>query len=466
MPQLIVKNLANQVEALTDFNVTKKDEIENGRSIDVSVVQTKRNTHSFPLIQNEGSLFYEDEEYIIRKTRYVPIGGGRLKADLTALHRSFSDLGENYVYETSGKKKKLYIEDLLEIALKGSGYTYEIMPEGLGDSFEVEDFGNGFSLGLLNDIKEKYTAEYDCIGKKVYIAKEIARDTDYIIRDRVNVKDPSQEIDTSSIKTYIKGFGKKDDKTGKYAVEAEYKSPLAVVYGIKHASPIFDDSYTAKDEGKLEKRLEKELTDKIEISISLTYVEISALKMQDIRKGDYVWCVLEPFDLRTKLRVVSIESYSDPNKPAVFTFGKLRPNIKKTVAKLGRTQSSISKLIDTSTGKVKGSAISGNITIGKDAIYEDGYDPTKLTIPTYGRANATTDGLMSSSDYVKLASIVLGPDGQISVALATETTNGLMSAADFAKLKRIKVGTATVDLSTLPQQLESINKRLTALENK
>ncbi|NMW10758.1 phage tail protein [Bacillus velezensis] len=466
MSSLLVKNLANQVEALTDFNVTKKDEIENGRSIDVTVWETDRNAHSFPLIQNEGSLFYEDEEFVIRKTRYVPISGKRLKVDITALQRSFSDLGENYVYETSGKKKKLYIEDMLDIALKGSGYSYEVLPEGLGDSFEVEDFGNGYSLGLLSDIKEKYSAEYECIGKKVYFAKEIARDTDYIIRDRVNVKDPSQEIDTSSIKTYIKGFGKKDEKTGKYAVEAEYTSPLASVYGIKHANPIFDDSYTAKDEGKLEKRLEKELTDKIEISISLTYIEVKQLNMQDIRKGDYVWCVLEPFDLKTKLRVVSVESYSDPKKSPVFTFGKVRANIKKTTAKLGRGQSSVSKLIDTSTGKVKGSAISGNITIGKDAIYEDGYDPTKLTIPTYGRANATTDGLMSSSDYVKLASILLGPDGQVSVSLATETTDGLMSASDFTKLKRIKVGAATVDISTLTQQLESINKRLTALENK
>ena len=109
MPSLIVKNLANQVEALTDFNVTKKDEIDNGRSLDVSVIQTDRNAHSFPLIQNEGSLFYEDEEFVIRKTRYVPIGGKRLKVDITALHRSFSDLGENYVYETSGKQKKLYL---------------------------------------------------------------------------------------------------------------------------------------------------------------------------------------------------------------------------------------------------------------------------------------------------------------------------------------------------------------------
>ncbi|WP_374960333.1 phage tail protein [Gilvibacter sp.] len=61
-----------------------------------------------------------------------------------------------------------------------------------------------------------------------------------------------------------------------------------------------------------------------------------------IRKGDYVWCVLEPFDLKTKLRVVSVESYSDPKKSPVFTFGKVRANIKKTTAKLGRGQSSVS----------------------------------------------------------------------------------------------------------------------------
>ncbi|MEC2233900.1 phage tail protein [Bacillus subtilis] len=462
---LLVRSLVGQIERLTDFKVTKKDAIDNENNISATVLQTSRNNHAFPLIQNEGALFYEDEEYVIKKTKFTPIGDF-LQVEIEGLHRAYSDLGDNYVYTTSGKKKKLYIEDMLDIALKGSGYSYSITPAGLDDSFEVEEFGNGYSLGLLNDIKDKYSCEYEIIGKKVHIAKEISRDTDYVIRDRLNVKNPSQELDTSSIKTYIRGFGKKDEKTGKYVVEAEYTSPLASVYGIKHANPIIDDSYGAGDKGKLEKRLEKELTDKLEITISLTYTEIVARGMQDIRKGDYVWCILEPFDLKTKLRVVSVESYSDPHKPDNFTFGKLRPSYKKTVASLLRTQKSISKMIDSSSGKLKGSAVGENITIGPQAVFEDGYDPTKITIPTYTLANATTDGLMSAADYSKLASIVLGPGGQVSIALATETENGLMSAADFSKIKRINVGTATVDISTLPQQLETINQRLTALENK
>ncbi|MDI3412511.1 hypothetical protein QKW52_29010 [Bacillus sonorensis] len=44
---------------------------------------------------------------------------------------------------------------------------------------------------------------------------------------------------------------------------------------------------------------------------------------------------------------------------------------------------------------------------------------------------------MSSSDYVKLANILVGPDGKVIVDLASEITNGLMSYADFIKLKRI-----------------------------
>ncbi|MBP3046020.1 phage tail protein [Bacillus subtilis subsp. subtilis] len=460
---LLVKSLAGQLERLTDYNVTKKDTIDNEKTISATVIQTSRNGHAFPLIQNEGALFYEDEEYVIKKTKYTP-AGNLLQVDIDGIHRAYADLGDNYVYTTAGKKKKLYIEDMLDIALKGSGYSYDVTPAGLSDSFEVEEFGNGYSLGLLNDIKDKYSCEYEIVGKKVYIAKEISRDTDYVIRDRLNVKDPSQELDTSSIKTYIRGFGKKDSKTGNYAVEAEYTSPLASVYGIKHANPIIDDSYGSGDKGKLEKRLEKELTDTLEITINLTYTEVVARGMQDIRKGDYVWCILEPFDLKTKLRVVSVESYSDPHKPDNFTFGKLRPSYKKTVASLLRTQKSISKMIDSSSGKLKGSAVGENITIGSQAVFEDGYDPTKISIPTYTVANATTDGLMSAADYVKLASIVMGPDGQVSIALATATSNGLLSAADFSKLQNIKVGSTVIDLSTLPQQLASLDKRITALE--
>ena len=117
---------------------------------------------------------------------------------------------------------------MLDIALKGSGYSYDVTPAGLSDSFEVEEFGNGYSLGLLNDIKDKYSCEYEIVGKKVYIAKEISRDTDYVIRDRLNVKDPSQELDTSSIKTYIRGFGKERLQDRKIRSRSRIHEPSCV----------------------------------------------------------------------------------------------------------------------------------------------------------------------------------------------------------------------------------------------
>nr|MDH3163241.1 hypothetical protein [Bacillus licheniformis] len=65
---------------------------------------------------------------------------------------------------------------------------------------------------------------------------------------------------------------------------------------------------------------------------------------------------------------------------------------------------------------------------------------------------------MSSADFVKLANILVGPDGQVVVALASDTNDGLMSAADFAKLKRIKTPVSgDVDM-------QSILDRLAALE--
>ncbi|MFC7801268.1 phage tail protein [Bacillus subtilis] len=446
---LFVHSLTGAVELLAGFSVTRNSGINNEKTISVSGVRTDVNEHAVALIKNDNIFEYKSELYVIKKLNTKPIGES-IKIEATAVHKMFIDLRDNYIYDTQKGEKAYRPETALEIALSGTPYAYSVDTTGLPTSVTIENFGDANSLSLLEDIVEKFGAEFECVQNVIFVAKEIARVTDNQIRYKFNVQDPQQEIDTSDIKTYIRGFGK--------GIEAEYTSPLASVLGIRHADPVRDDRYTIKAD--LLERIKSELYDRIDISITLTYVELLDMGIQDIRKGDYVWCILDPFGIDVQLRVTEKEDYSDPSKSPKYTLGTLTKSSTDIVSEFNRTKKVIGKVIDGTTGKIKSSAV----TIGQYTQFETGYDPSQ--IPRYSLASATTDGLMSSADFTKLASIVLGPDGQVSIALASETNNGLMSAADFTKLKHIKVGTTTVDISMLPQQLESINQRLTALENK
>ncbi|MGM0815285.1 MAG: phage tail protein [Bacillota bacterium] len=462
--ELLIKTVRGEVEALTDYDYTVRETAENEKSLDVSVLSTRNNDHSFGLIENENILICDGEEYVIKKTRPVT-ANNTVKIEASGVYKPLIDLADNYVYSKSGKKKKMAIDDMVAIALEGSGYSYDISPEGLDATFELEDFGDGFSNDLLRDILDKYKAEYTFEGKKVVIAKELARDTDYQIRHKFNSRDESVEIDTSSLKTYIRGYGKQNDKTKAYAVELEYTSPLAEIYGIKHAAPIRDDAYTDKNADELELRLQEELTDTIELSLTLTYTELRHFGIQDIRKGDYVWCMIDPFGINKRIKVVGVERYSDPNKSPTFTFGKLKRDSKSLIKGFRKTEKRVSKLFDAS-GKVKGGSIGSGIRIGSDASFDDGYDPT--TIPKYGPATAVSDGLMTSNDFQKLQSIVVGPDGKPQVDMASSSKAGLMSSTDFIKLSKVIVSSsgANVDLNKLVTDLSALTARVAALESK
>ncbi|WP_249710667.1 phage tail protein [Bacillus cereus] len=472
MSDLYIRSINGSEEMLTNFEVSRKDGINGNKLIDVKVIKTDVNEHAYSLIYNQNIFIYEDEEYIIKNFDEKTIGN-TVTRNCKAIHRFFEDLTDNHVYEQiSGT---LRLDKLLEFSLKGAGYKVVIYNNNLPLSVEVDNFGDGSSLVLFKNVLDKFGAEFEVKGKEITVMKEIGFYTDEQLRYFYNIKDPSQEIDTSDFKTYIRGYGKKKED-GSYVVTAEYTSPLAKIYGIKHAKPVRDEKYTHYD--SLLERIKRDLNDSINISIKLTAVEVEELGWQYINKGDYVWCIIDPFDLDVRIRVVDVEDFSNENKSVIYTLGTIKRKATDAMVELKTSQRVANKeIFDTKVTVVQTQQVVAQVkqevstTSGGLQEIKTSIETTNKTVGEQGSdirtLKQTVQSLESSVGGIEIPGV------------ATETKDGLMSVADKKKIGQIIVETGQVcNLSilmrkintleqgnlTITQQLQKIDDRVKVLE--
>lgn len=357
---LCVKSLTGQVEMLTNFYVSRSNGVNGDKIITVSGVKTEENSYAYSMVQNEAIFIYDDEEYVIKQHSERTLGN-TTKVECKAVHKMFDDLNGNWIYDKLAGT--VLLNDLFTFLLAGSGYTFSIDPTDLPSSVNVDGFGDNNSTTLLKNAIELITGEFDVSKKHIEIAKEIGDTTDHQIRYKLNVKNPTKEIDTSSFATYIRGYGKD-------GLMVDYTSPLHTVYGIKHAPPVRDDMYT--DSVSLTNRIKRELNDSINISIKLTYVELLEMGIQDIKKGDYAWCIIEPFNIDVKIRVVQVDDYSNPFKSPVFTLGSIRKKATDIIKEYSKTKHMVERVVDVGKNMIKQEALK----IGERVAFDVGYDPS------------------------------------------------------------------------------------------
>jgi len=389
-----IKSITGEIEMLLDCEIARKDGVNGDKTISYSVTKTEGNEHAYPFVRNQNIFIYDGEEYVIKKfaerTR-----GKTTTCEGAAIHRMFEDLRYNYIYEqTSGAKTP---QELFDFSIAGSGYTVVIDTTGLPASVEVQNFGDGKSTALLKSALEKIGAEFEVIGTTIHVAKELARYTDEQFRYLYNIKDPSQELSTEDFPTYIKGFGKKNED-GTYVVTAEYTSPLASLYGIKHADPVRDEKYT--DYNSLLDRIKRELHDSIDISVKLTYVQLQELGITDVKKGDYAWCIIDPFGIDVQIRVVEEENYSNPNKSPVFTLGTLKKKASDIAVSFDTTQRTVNRVIDAETKIVKDTALSAGVNYVVKAVER-----------TFSQIDYTEDGISASDATIFMKKVGLKKGG-------------------------------------------------------
>lgn len=288
------------------------------------------NQEVFDLIEYESSIIFNGQEFIIKKMTKNVVGGLVTK-QIVATHIYYT-IQDGYQYEkVTGTKS---INQLLTHIFKAGnrGFTWEVIdPNKKFLTVQQENFGDGNYLKLINELLSDYNAVVIPNNKHLmfYPISEYGQKVEEQIRYKYNTDDVTFDIDTYSLKTQIKGYGKlkegintENPKDSDYVfTPITYTSPESETWGIRIQDPVTDERYTIS--GNMLERLKNDLQDYPSISGSVT------LKWKiNPQKGDYVPFIYEPLNINTYIQVVGIKTYpAIPNKPPEITLS----NTKKTM---------------------------------------------------------------------------------------------------------------------------------------
>lgn len=288
------------------------------------------NQEVFDLIEYESSIIFNGQEFIIKKMTKNVVGGLVTK-QIVATHIYYT-IQDGYQYEkVTGTKS---INQLLTHIFKAGnrGFTWEVIdPNKKFLTVQQENFGDGNYLKLINELLSDYNAVVIPNNKHLmfYPISEYGQKVEEQIRYKYNTDEVTFDIDTYSLKTQIKGYGKlkegintENPKDSDYVfTPITYTSPESETWGIRIQDPVTDERYTIS--GNMLERLKNDLQDYPSICGSVT------LKWKiNPQKGDYVPFIYEPLNINTYIQVVGIKTYpAIPNKPPEITLS----NTKKTM---------------------------------------------------------------------------------------------------------------------------------------
>ncbi|OXS69831.1 phage tail protein [Priestia filamentosa] len=273
--------------------VTRTRRVNGEKELSLTFVESEQNQEWFHALDHHWKVGFDEEEYVVIIPK-VQSKGSRAVKSVQAIHRFFIDMRDEWVYETHSGSMTLAAR--LNMVFQGSGYTFQII-----DSFyaqDLENFGDSSRLNLFQKTLEAYGAEFEVREKVIYLRKQIGRDTDFQYRHKFNLKDINVETNATDFATYIEGFGAD-------GLRATYTSPLAEIYGIKHAPPVRDERYTIHN--SLYNRLKQEVDNSLQLSINL---DVSSLRQQGleepIQEGDRIFVIDERLNLDIEERIVEI----------------------------------------------------------------------------------------------------------------------------------------------------------------
>lgn len=335
MTNIIIQNYEKtKKEILVDYN--KDSFFENWQQnetweVSLDVTKTEVNSYAFDLVDYENSVLFNGQEFII-KSMTTSGEGAQVTKSITATHIYYTiQDGRQYNTLTGTRSINQLLSHIFSAGNRG--FTWEVVdPNKKFLTVEQENFGNANYLKLIEEILSDYDAVVIPDNKHLtfYPRSEFGDKVQEQIRYKYNTDSVKFDIDTYSLKTQIKGFGKKKEDDTYYFSPITYTSPESSRWGIRIQDPVEDERYTVV--GNMMERLKKDLQDYPSISGSVT------LKWRITpQKGDYVPFIYEPLNIKTYIQIVGIKTYPAlPNKPPEITLSNTKKTMTSILANLAR----------------------------------------------------------------------------------------------------------------------------------
>lgn len=343
---LSVKNITGTTEPVAQYKIPSITARINGnRALSFIVPNVEANAHAYPLIEEESFVEYAGISYRIKSVEEKVVGQTPVKYG-TAPH-VFFDIVDDYRYTTLTNGFKS-LNQILSFIFEGTGWAFSIT--GSFSTREFENFGNDNCLALFQKALERYGAEFDIDGNTIIVRNQIGGLIDFQFRFNHNVKALKKTVDTSSLSTFIRGVGKQNDD-GTYVVEAEYTSPMADIYGIRHAPPYSNDTITHEE--TLLANLQRVLDDKPKLMIELEFAILkdAGYTATAPKLGDIVPTIYEPLGIDVDLRIVEIEEYPESNKSPKVVLANTKLSLTKTT--MSYQKALLDRIWDENSGKIR-----------------------------------------------------------------------------------------------------------------
>lgn len=217
-------------------SIVRSRKVNGEKALTLISVPTDANEHSFDSIDTESRFMFQGEPYIIKKLNEDDKGDRTIKT-ADAVHCFFDDMINSFQYETfSGSQT---FAAALQRVFGPTAYNFSIV-----DSFTAqtsENFGADNCLALFQKVLESYGAEFEVIGRQVYLKRSIGARTGFQLRWKHNIKGIGKQTDTENLSTYIKGYGKLKDQTD---VLSGQKIPYASKSGVYLNGRHFNETTT------------------------------------------------------------------------------------------------------------------------------------------------------------------------------------------------------------------------------
>ncbi|MDC3412512.1 phage tail protein [Terrihalobacillus insolitus] len=330
-------------ELLTNTKIKRKRKVNGEKTLSFFVVPDESNKHSFPLVDSESIIEFNNEEYVIKVVKEKNAGQKTIK-QVEAVHRFFHDMINAYQYDLHNGS--MTFSDDLTFVFSNTPYTFSIIDTFYAESFQ--NFGRDNCLSLFKKVIERYGAEFRVEGTHVYLEREIGSKTDFQYRYKHNVKTIDKEINTHNLATIIRGYGGEPDDNGVYPIEEEYISPNYDKFGEMHAPAVVDERITTID--GMQDRLQKDIVDEPQLSLTIDIVDLrsAGYNYNTANEGDYGFIIYEPMSVDIEARIVEINEDFDYNlKPikTAVTISNLRQNATDVMTRLSQTSKTVDRLM-------------------------------------------------------------------------------------------------------------------------